>query len=341
MSDQLQQILKVIERWNSADISYIERDIVLSKLQNIYQQVLFMKVGVIAPTSVQCDNVSELHSAITTKEVVTTMRESVVCSGVASSLAEKEPIVQEEVVAERVAVQESIVQEEIVAERVAVQEPIVQEEVVAERVTVQEPIVKEEVVAERVAVQEPIVKEDEKRNLADVASEECYIPGRNIRHRFNREAIKSLYDDTCTIKSSTVVVETSTEKQVVRGVETSVNAVATIDTAPCPIIGDVILNGTHTIGEEFSRNNITRDVATSIACGNSLTLKGAIGINDKFLMLKEMFNGDINSYQSAIEILEEFDDMDDALIFIHDNFDWNPNGLGVKLLIELLNRKLS
>lgn len=306
LSDQLQQILKIIDRWESADVAYIERDVVLSKLQNVYQQVLFLNTNGASSIETNLDKVEEVHCAITTKEVVTTLHESVVSSSeVESTVVETEQIQNESI-------------SEVKENHEATEEEVQRED-------------------------EAIAEKEIDTNVPENTLAENSTPEANtsVRHLFDRNAIKSLYDDNCTVKSTTVVVETYTEAQTITSVEPTVNSISKIGETPCSIIGDIMLNGVHTIGDEFNRNNNSRDVATSIACGNSLTLKGAIGINDKFLMLKEMFNGDITSYQSTIEMLEEFTDMDDALIFIHDNFDWNPNSAGVKLLIELLNRKLS
>ena len=312
LSEQLQQILKIIERWNSVDVAYIERDIVLSKLQSVYQQILFCSTSGTDEVVGDINNhpQTEVQCAITTTEVTTTtLHESVVC---ASSDIEEEEISEQEKIDT---------------------EPTTEDTVEADAESA-------EVAADVKITIDEVVESNVQHNVEQEHSTKTATA--KVRHMFDRNAIKSLYDDdTCTVKNKTVIVETHIEEQITTSVESVVSPASIIESTTCSIIGDIMLNGTHTIGDEFSRNNVTRDVATSIACGNSLTLKGSIGINDKFLMLKEMFNGDITSYQSTIEMLEEFSDMDDALIFIHDNFDWNPNGTGVKLLIELLNRKLS
>ena len=305
LSEQLKQILQIIEKWNSADVAYIERDIVLSKLQSVYQQILFSKTS--ETKSHEIDKQHEIECAITTKEVVTTtVHESIVCENcdADADVSKVEQDAQQDTKQE--AQQESVVPEVSIEVQIDVETKI------------------DEVITEN-NIPAPVV-----------------APAPSVRHMFDRNAIKSLYDDdSCTARTTTTVVETHIEEQTITSAEAVVSTTSFVDTTHCSVIGDVIMNGTRTIGDEFSSSVTTRDVATSIACGNSVTLKGAIGINDKFLMLKEMFNGDILSYQSTIEMLEEFTDMDDALIFIHDNFDWNPNGTGVKLLIELLNRKLS
>ena len=72
-----------------------------------------------------------------------------------------------------------------------------------------------------------------------------------------------------------------------------------------------------------------------------MKLKQAIGINDKFLLLRDLFGGDAERYERTIDRLNAFDDLDDCIIYISENYDWNPSSDGVRFLMELLERKLS
>ncbi|MDE5706575.1 MAG: hypothetical protein K2H69_00085, partial [Alistipes sp.] len=69
-------------------------------------------------------------------------------------------------------------------------------------------------------------------------------------------------------------------------------------------------------------------------------LREAIGINDKFLLVRDLFAGDQQACERAIDSLNGFDDLDDCLVFIAETYDWNPASEGAKLLVELLERKL-
>ena len=70
-------------------------------------------------------------------------------------------------------------------------------------------------------------------------------------------------------------------------------------------------------------------------------LRKAIGLNDKFLMIKDLFGGNAALYEATIDTLNEFDDLDDCMIYIVENFSWNPDSEGAKLLVSLIERKLS
>lgn len=85
-----------------------------------------------------------------------------------------------------------------------------------------------------------------------------------------------------------------------------------------------------------------KDMASEIVRKERITdLKQAIGINDKFLLLRDLFGGDTERYERTIDRLNEFDDLDDCIIYISENYDWNPSSDGVRFLMELLERKLS
>ena len=58
-------------------------------------------------------------------------------------------------------------------------------------------------------------------------------------------------------------------------------------------------------------------------------------------MIRDLFGGDAAAFDTAISALEEFTSLDDALLYINDNYDWNPQSRGAQMLVELLVRKLS
>ncbi|MBQ2364175.1 MAG: hypothetical protein II288_01265, partial [Alistipes sp.] len=99
------------------------------------------------------------------------------------------------------------------------------------------------------------------------------------------------------------------------------------------------------LGDVFAQKETLADKMSSeepTTPFNRITdLRRAIGINDKFLMVKDLFNGDIERYEDTIDTLNEFDDLDECMIYIVENFSWNPDSAGAKLLVSLIERKLS
>ena len=108
---------------------------------------------------------------------------------------------------------------------------------------------------------------------------------------------------------------------------------------PEPVLGEVLGGDVHTLADTIPA---PKDMASEIVRKERITdLKQAIGINDKFLLLRDLFGGDTERYERTIDRLNEFDDLDDCIIYISENYDWNPSSDGVRFLMELLERKLS
>ena len=108
---------------------------------------------------------------------------------------------------------------------------------------------------------------------------------------------------------------------------------------PEPVLGEVLGGDVHTLADTIAA---PKDMASEIVRKERITdLKQAIGINDKFLLLRDLFCGDAERYERTIDRLNAFDDLDDCIIYISENYDWNPSSDGVRFLMELLERKLS
>lgn len=70
-------------------------------------------------------------------------------------------------------------------------------------------------------------------------------------------------------------------------------------------------------------------------------LAKAIGINDKFLFIKELFGGDADLYNQTIKHLNQLTDLNEAIIYLQEHFSWDPTSDVTTLFIDLVRRKLS
>lgn len=68
-------------------------------------------------------------------------------------------------------------------------------------------------------------------------------------------------------------------------------------------------------------------------------LKEAIGINDRFLFIRELFNGDSNSYNQAITKIDEALNLSDAKALFANMAGTNTDSDAGRQLIDLLKRK--
>ena len=103
------------------------------------------------------------------------------------------------------------------------------------------------------------------------------------------------------------------------------------------VLGEVINRGVQTLADTISP---PRDVASELRRSEPVVdLQRAVGINDRFLMIRDLFDGDEAAYERAMETFDGFGDLDDCMIHIAENYVWNPNSDGAKLMMELLERK--
>ena len=105
------------------------------------------------------------------------------------------------------------------------------------------------------------------------------------------------------------------------------------------VLGEVINRDVQTLADTIAPR---RDMASELRRGEPVAdLRNAIGINDKFLLIRDLFGGDGEAYEEAIATLNAFDDFDECMIHIAENYAWNPNSDGAKFMMELLERKFA
>ena len=71
-------------------------------------------------------------------------------------------------------------------------------------------------------------------------------------------------------------------------------------------------------------------------------IKNAIGINEKFAYLKDLFKNNINEYNAALDKLNNFENYEEAEDFFQElknKYNWDPESKAFQGLAELLNRR--
>ena len=377
----MSRLANIVEKWNkSGDVPRIERDMALEELRRLYDELLDYNPQHEAKPAVEAavpvveqkaeaavveescavvepsaENVSEEVVEVDAPAVVAVHEDlgdafddaldidALLGLSGEDSIEEAEAAlsVEDEVV-------EPITPTELIepTETIATTEPEVEEQPLVEEPIVEEPIVEEP------AVEEPAEsKVEEVVEVAAVVEEQPAerpaggglfdIDDIPVRAKRGRKMI-SLYD--APIKPSAPVEEVASEPEedivvITNSVEPTPEPAPVPKPAPRPTpapapreeapqrLGDVIAKGVTTLADKMAEEQPT-------APFNRITdIRKAIGLNDKFLMIRDLFGGDVNLY--------EFDDLDECMIFIVENFRWNPDSEGAKLLVSLLERKLS
>lgn len=81
------------------------------------------------------------------------------------------------------------------------------------------------------------------------------------------------------------------------------------------------------------------DIATKIKGGPIDSIKRNIGINDRFLIIRELMNGDSEGYNMLIQKLDDCANFNEAFKHIETRFTDHLTHDGVKILIDLSRRK--
>ena len=101
------------------------------------------------------------------------------------------------------------------------------------------------------------------------------------------------------------------------------------------------------VSNEISVQTLADTIVTPAPLAEEITnskiasLRHGVGLNDKFLMIRDLFDGDNEAYDQAISDLDSMETFDDCIIYIAENFEWNPDSEGAKFIMQLLERKHS
>jgi hypothetical protein len=107
------------------------------------------------------------------------------------------------------------------------------------------------------------------------------------------------------------------------------------------IFADKFINLPASINEQLGTFKSEDDVTEIIKSKHIHNLKDAIGINDRFLFIREIFNGDKDSFDQAVTKLENTETISDAKAVIFSYTGSNQENEAAKQLLDLVKRKLS
>jgi len=105
------------------------------------------------------------------------------------------------------------------------------------------------------------------------------------------------------------------------------------------IIADQFSNRSESFNEKLGSHKHEDDVLEILKSKPLSSLDEAIGINDKFLFIREIFDGDFQSYNQAIQKLESVGSLSDAMAVIMSYTGENTGNEAVKQLLDLIKRK--
>lgn len=349
--ERVSRLQSLVESWSSTtNVSNIERDIVLEELRRLYDEVLnytptttqnsepeSKTMNEVAEDEQESEDVIEEESEQNDESEVSVVEAEPTHKSVGVSFDDALDIAAllglsgDDTIAEA----ERVVEEN--RERAA---EVATEQTPAEAKP-ETPVEVEESVAAveetKVAVEETAAPASAERTAGGGLFDIEDIP---VRTKRGRKMI-SLYNEP---KTEPVAKEAEPKREVVspmpKPTPAPAQTVVPAQPAPAPVsepqrLADVMAKNVTTLADKMAE-----EVPT--AAFNRITeIRKAIGINDKFLLIRDLFGGDANLYEDTITHLDEFDDLDECMIFIVENFRWDPDSEGAKLLVSLIERKLS
>lgn len=90
---------------------------------------------------------------------------------------------------------------------------------------------------------------------------------------------------------------------------------------------------------ESLHNKISKEEDTLAHAKPVTDLLSAIGINDRYTFIRELFNGDSGKFESAIKFLNDATSFNDAYNYMLLYFNWDMESEPVQLLLDMIRRK--
>jgi hypothetical protein len=107
------------------------------------------------------------------------------------------------------------------------------------------------------------------------------------------------------------------------------------------IVADTFNNLPGRLNEQLGGNRDDDDISGIIKTKHLVNLSDAIGINDKFIFIREIFNGNTEIFNNTISRLELAQDFTDAEKIISDYAGDNSDNAAFRQLVELVKRKFT
>lgn len=338
ITEKLKRVAAIVDSWQHSDtIPQIERDIALGELRKVYDELLVLDGDTtLVPIDTEANTTDVEEDSAPVEQGVDALEQTEEQSardpfydaldidallGLSDEPRDEQP--------------ESIAKADVEeAEPEQIAETEVAVEPTPEPEPAPEPTPEPEVVAEPVV--EPV--EEQKVDVAKSLNGGLFdlndIP---VRSKSKRKMI-SLYSDNPIAAAPLQEKRDETPKAVEQQSEVSVPESAKIEVeqgVPVQRLGDSFA-GVTTLAEKMAQ-----DDAPTTPFNRIKDLRSAIGLNDKFLMIRDLFGGDAERYEATIDTLDEFEDLDECIIYIVENFRWNPDLEASKLLVSLIERKLA
>ncbi len=105
------------------------------------------------------------------------------------------------------------------------------------------------------------------------------------------------------------------------------------------ILADKYKGETKYISETLSQKGEKQDITARLQSKPIKNIRSSLGINDRFKLINELFQGDKDSFENTIGILDDADNFNEAFSYINSSFEWDMEDEAVQMLLDLVRRK--
>ncbi len=106
---------------------------------------------------------------------------------------------------------------------------------------------------------------------------------------------------------------------------------------PAPTLADSLASGVETLADRYAEK--TPQLVGEARSGYNSFDK--LGINERYLLARDLFGDDPQLCIEELARIGAFDNYDDAIIYIAENYNWSGESEGAKLLLSVLERKFN
>jgi len=93
------------------------------------------------------------------------------------------------------------------------------------------------------------------------------------------------------------------------------------------------------INEKLGEQTSKKDISSKLQSQAIKSISGSLGINDKFLFIRELFAGNAESFRHTMDELDDARNFNDAYSLLSDKFQWDMDSETVQMLLNLIRRK--
>ncbi len=111
-------------------------------------------------------------------------------------------------------------------------------------------------------------------------------------------------------------------------------------TAETSIIADKFSHLSSRFNEQLAGRKGEEDISDHLKSKKLISLSEAIGVNDRFLFIREIFDGNKDAYTQAISRLETIESLQDAIAVIMSYTGEKNENEAIRQLLDLVKRKL-